>query len=381
MHSRFLKNARASFSALAIVLAGHSTLTAQIVPPLAEPRFDQGPVEPGFRLPRMRMMFQQTPEQQAALGRLLKAQRDVSSADYHRWLTPEQYADRFGLNPADFERVTSWLISDGFTIEDKARGRDWIAFSGTAAQVEAVFQASVHRYLVNSETHFSVASAPVIPNEFKSLVATLLGMNDFHPKPMLKPAYTSGGSHSLAPSDIATIYDVNGLYYSGLGGANQQIVIVGQAVGDNSLVSDVQEFRAFFGLEPANIQFLTDNASPPNTQDDIQEADLDLEWAGAVAPQATLIFIYGMDANHLAIDAIDQDLAPIISESFGICEAQAAEEQPSLFFAYETQAQKGNALGITWIAASGDSGAADCDDGETIASHPPAVNFRRASPR
>ncbi len=364
--------------ALAALLASSvAMLSGQIVHPLAQPRYDQGPVEATFRLGHIQMMFQQTAAQRAALDQLLAAQRDPASPDYHHWLTPEQYADRFGLSPADLARATAWLKSAGFTIEYTARARDWIAFSGTAAQVQAAFQTSVHRYNVRGETHFAVATEPLIPADLKPLVATMFGLNDFHPKPMVKPANTSGSGYSLVPGDLAAIYDINPLYQQGLTGTKEKVVIVGQAPGADSLLSDVQQFRASYGLGPAHIELFSDGTPPSTDQGDQVEADLDLEWAGAIAPNATLIYVFGTNADNSAFFAIDQDLAPIISESFGICEAEAQVAAPSQ---YEAEAKKGNALGITWIAASGDSGAAGCDPDATVAANGLAVSLPASVP-
>jgi len=366
------------FGSLTVLLASAcALLSAQIVHPLAQPRYDQGPVDAAFRLPHIQMMFQQTAAQRADLDRLLAAQRNPASPDYHHWLTPEQYADRFSLSLADLARVTTWLKAAGFTIEYTARGRDWITFSGTAAQVQSAFQASVHRYAVQGETHFAVATEPVIPSDLKPLVATMLGLNDFHPKPMVKPANTSGAGYSLVPADLAAIYDINPLYQQGLTGTGEKIAIVGQAAGSKSLLADVQQFRDSYGLGPEHVNTLSDGTTPASDQGDLMEADLDLEWAGAIAHNATLIYVYGADADNSAFFAIDQDLAPIVSESFGICEAGAQGSAPSQ---YEAEAKKGNALGITWIAASGDSGAAGCDPGATVASNGLAVSLPASVP-
>jgi uncharacterized protein (TIGR03437 family) len=357
----------------ALLAAAGAMLSAQIVHPLAQPRYDQGPVEATFRLSYVQVMFQQTAAQREGLNQLLAAQRDPSSPSYHNWLTPEQYADRFGLSMGDLARVAAWLRSAGFTVEYTARGRDWIAFSGTAAQVEAALHTSVHRYAIGGVTHFGVASEPVIPSDLKPLVATVLGLNDFYPKPMVKVAYTAGSGHSLAPGDLATIYDINGLYKQGVDGSGQKIAIVGQHAID---ISDIQQFRSNYGLGAANIT-LVQNGTPGDNPDDEIEADLDLEWAGAIAPNAALIYVYSADAGASAFYAIDQNLAPVVSMSFGLCEANVPGGAVSLF---EAEAQKGNALGITWIAASGDSGAAGCDDGATVAVNGLAVNFPASIP-
>ena len=361
----------------ALLVSSVPMLTGQIVHPLAQARYDQGPVEATFRLGHIQMMFQQTAAQRASLDRLLAAQRDPASSELHKWLTPEQYGDRFGLSPADLARTTAWLKSAGFTIEYTARARDWIAFSGTAAQVEAAFHASVHRYAVQGESHFAVATEPVIPADLKPLVATMFGLNDFHPKPMLRPANTSGVGYTLVPADLATIYDINPLYQQGLTGTKEKIVIVGQAPGNDALLADVKQFRASYGLGQARVEFFSDGTPPSTDPGDQVEADLDLEWAGAIAPNATLIYVFGFNADNSAFFAIDQDLAPIISESFGICEAQAEVAAPS---SYEAEAKKANALGITWIASSGDSGAAGCDPDATVAANGLAVSLPASIP-
>jgi uncharacterized protein (TIGR03437 family) len=363
---------------LAVLLAAAGAiLSGQTVHPLAQPRYDQGPVDANFRLPHMQMMFQQTAAQRAGLEQLLEAQRDPASPNYHKWLTPEQYGERFGLSQADLARAAVWLTSAGFRIEYTARARDWIAFSGTAAQVEAAFQAPVHRYAIRGETHFAVATEPVIPSDVKPLVATLIGLNDFHPKPMVKSANTSGSGHTLAPGDLATIYNINPLYQESLTGTGEKIVIVGQAAGEGSLVSDVQQFRNTYGLGAAQVELFPDGSSPSSDPGDMVEADLDLEWAGAIARNAKLIYVYGADADNSAFFAIDQRLAPIVSESFGTCEAEA---QPGASSQYEAEARKANAMGITWIAASGDSGAAACDYDGTVALNGLAVSFPASVP-
>ncbi len=361
----------------ALLASSVAILSGQIVHPLAQARYDQGPVDPAFRLGHIQMMFQQTASQRAALDRLLAAQRDPASPEFHQWLTPEQYADRFGLGPADLARATAWLKSAGFTIEYTARARDWIAFSGTAEQVQAAFQTSVHRYAVGGETHFAVATEPQIPADLKPLVSTMLGLNDFHPKPMLKPANTSGFGYSLVPADLATIYDISPLYQQGLTGTKEKIVIVGQAPGNKQLLIDVQQFRTTYGLGQEHVDFFSDGTPPSTDQGDQVEADLDLEWAGAIAPNATLIYVFGENADNSAFFAIDQDLAPIISESFGICEVEAQVAAPSQF---EAEAKKGNALGITWIAASGDSGAAGCDPDAVMSANGLAVSLPASIP-
>ena len=93
---------------------------------------------------------------------------------------------------------------------------------------------------------------------------------------------------------------------------------------------------------------------------DLGEADLDLEWAGAAAPQATLIYVYSRDVMDAVQYAIDQNLAPVISVSYGLCEPLTLRSD---MLGMQSWARQANAQGITWVNASGDSGGADCLSG------------------
>src|SRR5215471_15404467 len=103
--------------------------------PLARPQFDQGAVGSATPMSRMTMVFQRTGAQQSALNTLLREQQDPRSVNYHVWVTPEEYGDRFGLDPADLNTIVSWLRSQGFTVDEPPASHAWVTFSGTAAQV------------------------------------------------------------------------------------------------------------------------------------------------------------------------------------------------------------------------------------------------------
>src|SRR5215471_19057561 len=79
------------------------------VPPHALPENDQGEVDPSLSLTSLTIVLQPSDAQQADLEQFLRNQQDPASADYHRWLTPEQYADRFGASVADTQKISAWL--------------------------------------------------------------------------------------------------------------------------------------------------------------------------------------------------------------------------------------------------------------------------------
>jgi uncharacterized repeat protein (TIGR01451 family) len=353
------------------------------VNPRAKAQFDQGPADLSLRLDRITLMLKPATDQQAALEMLLRDQQDPASPNYRAWLTPEQYADRFGLSPADIDKIVVWLQSQSLSVDEVARGRNWIAFSGGVAQVQAALRTGIHRYNVAGELHFANSNEPSIPRALASAVIGILGLDDFYPKPLTRqlrsqrahPDFTSGSSHYLAPDDLATIYDLAPLYSAGNFGDGQTIAIMGQS---DILMSDISAFRAMFNLSATLPTEVLVGHTDPGMTSDMQEADLDLEWAGAVARNANLIYVYSVNVFNAVTHTVNQNLAPIISYSFGDCEPGT-----SLSGAQSQQlvAQQANAQGITWVTASGDAGAAGCNSQtDTIATQGFAVNLPAGIP-
>jgi len=364
------------------------------VHPLARAQYDQGRVPGSMPMRRVTLVFNRTAAQQSELETLLKQQQDRSSSNYHKWLTPQEYAARFGLSESDIERVTDWLEARGFTVVEKANGRSFIVFSGSASQVESAFVTELHHYKLDDETHVANATEPRVPSALSSVVLGFRALNDFRPRPRhavvrrmssVRSEFTSSisGNHFLAPDDFATIYDLKPLYDKSLDGTGQSIAVMGQT---DILQSDVQKLRSVSGL-PANtaqVVLVPGSPDPGVVQGDITEADLDLEWAGAVARNASLIFVNSGNGVFDSMQyAIDQNLAPVISISYGNCEHNFTNSEVSTLTALLQQA---NAQGITVSAASGDSGAADCDFPLTSrqvvrsATHGLAVDLPASSP-
>jgi uncharacterized protein (TIGR03437 family) len=335
------------------ILVGHLN-------PKAHPADDQGRVAPSLSIPYITLILAPSASQQADLEKLLVAQQMKGSPAYHRWLTPEEYAQRFGVSDADIGKITQWLEGQGLKIVSVARARNWIAVSGAAAQVEAAFQTEIHTYLVDGETHYANASEPSVPAAFGSVVKSMRGLNDFRMKPRAKPQYTSKGTHNIAPDDQATIYDIAPLYAAGINGTGQKIAIAGQTEVN---LSDIQTFRSTYNLPANNPQTLlvpgSRNPGIQSASGDLAESDLDLEWSGAVARNATIVFVYSTDVMTSVQYAIDQNLAPVVSVSYGSCELETPSSEVSSF---QQWAQQANSQGMTWFAASGDDGAADCAD-------------------
>ncbi len=397
----------------------------------ALPQFDQGPASPSLRFGAMTLLTTPTPAQIKDLKTLLVQQQDPKSPKYHKWLTPEQWADRFGLSQADVTKLTKWLTAQGFTIGAVARGRNWITFSGTAAQVQSAFGTEIHQYKVDGEVHVANASAPKIPALLSGIVTNIRGMDDFRVKPHAvrrsvgpHPNYNSSNFGDLvAPGDIATIYDINALYNAStpIDGTGQKLAIIGQT---DIFLSDINDFRTGFGESSisctttttgtvgiisacndphfkyvfVNDTTVTDPLTP--LSGDLSEADLDLEWSGAVARGAQLIYVNapyisnGQNSTGGVWDAwywaVDNDLAPVISMSYGLCEFfdNYVQDNSGNPLSDELELMKANSEGITFVNSSGDFGAAECDSAGTggtltttnLATQGIAVGYPASSP-
>jgi len=344
-----------------VALRGH-------IHPSARAEFDQGRVAPGMRLSSVTIQLAPTAAQQADLERLLKSQQTPGSPDYHGWLTPEQYADRFGVPPADIEKLETWLEGEGLQVASVTRARNAILADGSAAQFENAFHIELHHYLVNGELHYANVSEPTVPAAFQGVIAGVRGLHNFRMKarihamgrPRIGNPHNNGsdGNNYIAPGDFATIYDVNPLYSAGIDGTGQTMVVAGQTAIDPT---DISTFRSSYGLSAnlPQVMLVPGTNDPGISQGDLAEADLDLEWSGAVARNAKILFVYATDVMVAVQYAIDQNLAPVISVSYGSCELETQSSDVASFRAWALQ---GNSQGITWFNASGDAGGADCDD-------------------
>ena len=356
--------------------------------PLAIPQNDLGEVAPEYRMEHMVMTLLPDAAQQQSLDEFVQNQYEPESANYHQWLTPQEYAERFGVSEDDIAQIAAWLIGHGFEVEEVAAGRRSIIFSGNAAQVRQAFDTGIHSYLMNGVIHHGNAQDPEIPAALAQVVGGVVSLHDFRSSAMhspvwkASPEFSSGGAHYLAPADFATIYDLNPAYLREINGSGQSIAIVGRS---NIHLSDVTQFRSYFGLPANNPQIIVNGTDPGIwSSDEESEADLDVEWSGAVARNAAIKFVVSKSTNTTdGIDLsaeyiVDHNLAPVMSVSFGACEAWLGSTGNAFFSSLWEQAA---AEGITVFVASGDTGAAGCDlPAASTATHGLAVNGLCSTP-
>src|SRR5438128_5709517 len=282
------------------------------VHPLARTEFNQGPVPDGQPLKRMLLLLQRSPDQETALRQLLDDQQTKSSTNYDAWLTPEEFGRRFGPADEDIQAVTKWLSSQGFTDITVGAGRNVIEFSGSVASVRNAFRTEIHRFVVDGKEYSANAADLQIPAALAPVVAGVVSLHNFPRKSYakilgqfrrtlgkagLEPLFTfpnpfnGRNFYGLGPGDFATIYNSKPLIATGNDGTGQTIAIVGET---NISVQDVQQFRKMFAL-PANFDatnVVLNGEDPGITSPGEEgEADLDVEWSGAVAPGAAIKFV------------------------------------------------------------------------------------------
>jgi len=330
---------------------------------------DLGPLAPDTPIRGITLVFKRSAAQEADLQQLLTQQTDPGSPLYHQWLTPDDFASRFGIADSDIAATESWLQSRGFTLDNVTPIRDRITFSGTAAQIHQAFGAELHRLRFDNETHFAPSTELSLPPTLAPLTAAVLHLSDFRPKPSIRPQpqYTtaSNQTHFLSPLDMKGMYD--GYDFFSLptyGNYNQGLVIVGQSFVKTGTGSSIQNFQTGLagGLTTITPVIVPGSGVEAIQPGDVGESEIDLEYSSSLLREANLFFVYtGVNPNYDVFDsvvfAITNDVAPVISISYGACEPLLSATNLQQLNAIFEQAA---AQGQTIIASSGDSGASGC---------------------
>lgn len=363
---------------------------------LARKEFDLGTAPATLPMQRMLLVLKRSPEQQQALRKLLDDQQDKHSPNYHKWLKPEEFGQKFGPSDEDMQTITGWLQAHGFQV-GTTKGRTVLEFSGSASQVQETFHTAIHKYIVNGEQHWANASDPQIPAALVPAIAGVATLHNFVSRPQsdlkqehalarvvpgARPeiTFTQGGQqiHALAPQDYAVIYNIKSPAYNPWTGAGVTIGVVGR----NDLYNggqDVQNFMSVVGsgmnsFGGGYVNVAVNGPDPGNAGGGEEaEATLDTTWSSAIAPNATVDFVVsgttnttdGVDLSELYI--VENNFADIMTESFGTCEYFATDAQLQQI---RSLAEQAAAQGITYLVSAGDNGAEGCDD----PSHPPATH-------
>src|SRR5271154_672566 len=267
---------------------------------------DRGAAAADLPLEHMMLQLRRSPEQEQALETYIDQLEDAGSPNYHRWLTAQEFGERYGLAASDLATITAWLTSHGFTVNRVYPSGTSIDFSGNAGQVRQAFHTEIHNLDVNGEAHIANISDPQIPAALAPVVVGVVSLNDFRPHAMNHPRtsytfsscddVTSGDCYTVVPADLATIYNLNPLFNAGNSGQGQTIVVLEDT--DVFSTADWTTYRSTLGLSNyASGAFSTvhpapatghNNCTDPGVNGDESEAILDAELASAAAPSATI---------------------------------------------------------------------------------------------
>jgi hypothetical protein len=371
-------------------------------PAILEYASDLGRVSRNTRMDHLILVLQATPEQEHELKTLLDQQADRKTANYHKWVSPDEFGAHFGVAGSDISQVCEWLVQQGFSVDLVASGKRLIEFSGTVANVEAAFQTEMHYYDVGGQLHISANSEVSVPAAIRPVVAAIPTLHDFfkqhnHTPPrtvragraigpsadVSQPDATLSGTNYVGPADFATIYNSNPLLSAGINGKGVVIGILGRT---DIELSDVQTYRQMFSLPPNDPNFIVTGEDPGIVPGDDGESDLDVEISGGYAPGATVDFFTArstltVDGVDLAgIYAVQNNLADIISESYSQCEYSFAS--PAAVFLYQNLWEQAAAQGTTVFVSAGDNGPGACDSqgSQTFSYFGYAVNGLASTP-
>jgi hypothetical protein len=383
--------------------------------PYANAKNDRGRVNPDLPMTDLILVLSRDPAQQAAFEQFVASQYDSSSPNFHKWLTPQQIGENFGPSETDIATITNWLTGHGFTVDEVPSDHMSIRFSGKASQVESAFHTEMHNLEVKGVAHIGNMSDPQIPAALAPAVTGVKALHNFFPRPLhhmgaqvsrdatmgkwkrnastsgVRPQFginvpaSNGNSaylvEDVAPYDFATIYNVLPLWNAGTDGTGQTIAIAGTS---SINLADVSNFRNEFGLPTTNsynTPILQSGNSQPLTMctttsttayctlDDLVENTLDVEWSGAVAKNAQIILVSSSQASVSDDTLYDSEsyivhsnplIAHIMNVSYGMCELYNGTAGN---VEYYNLWQTAYAEGIAVFVASGDSGAASCDQG------------------
>ena len=138
---------------LAVILRGHH-------PEWATEANDLGPLAVDETIGSLILVLSRTPKQEQAFKKFLADQQSQHSSDYHRWLTPEQVGERFGISEDDITSIRGWLQSQGLSVKWVSPSRTFIGFGGGAGDVGRAFHTQLHRYRGQAIERISPSSDP-----------------------------------------------------------------------------------------------------------------------------------------------------------------------------------------------------------------------------
>ena len=343
------------------------------------------------------------------LDALLADQQNPNSPNYHQWLTPAQFAERFGPTEQDRQMAEASLTSQGFAIT--ANHAQSFQVEGTVAAVQRAFGSHLSRAV------FASGASRIVPSSTLSLPAKLRAQGAtiamFSGRPPLHSnaqyaanadpnnRYSTSGGYWF--TDLKQSYDYPS-YLATTGGKSLDGTGVNVAIlmSNDVLDSDIakvfnhEHFTAITGKPVPTIQRVKIDGGAPFDTNESFESSLDVQTVLGGAPGSSVTLVNTPDLSDKSIIdgylyIIESNKYDIVNSSFGGCELfytaayNDGQDYTNILNTYDSLFKQGNAQGITFVASSGDEGGLSCPDTNYFArSGPsrfvPSIQFPSDSP-
>jgi subtilase family serine protease len=323
-----------------------------------------------------------TQRHDAALSAYIASLSNTGSRNYHHYLTPAQYAARYGASAPSVAALRTYFEGYGLRVTSLSAGHDILHVTGTTTDIARAFDAPLETVRMSDgalDAHFT--SSASLPRALAGDVTAVAGLDTVTPLstnlelsrdvPSVATAGTcpaAGSSSGTTPNSVggytvqqqAGLYGLTAAWSAGHTGVGQTIGVYELANYDSS---DAQTYFTCYGLTPTISSVNVDGGptSSDNANNAPDEATLDVEETTALAPGAKVEVYQGTNNASGPTDIYTQmasdNSATIITTSWGICEAQtdgAAQAEQTVF-------QEMAAQGQTVVAAAGDDGSSDCE--------------------
>jgi subtilase family serine protease len=276
------------------------------------------------------------------------------SPNFRKFISPEEVGSRFGLSDDKVQSVVNYLKGKGFTISSVGKSKLSIIAQCTVTQAESAFATQIYNFKSldpnepERKDFFSFTQSLQVPSTIAPYVQTVSGLQN----------YTKPHPRILTPTQERTLYGVAGFYNLGFQGSGRTVAI---SSWDGFKLTNVPLFYKAFGLPSpgggvgSNITVITFNGGS-GAGPAAGEADLDIQITLASAPLCNLRVYDGSSSSSNNLDVLqaeaDDNKADIASESYGW------DLSPTDAVAAHNIHLQMNAQGITYMAATGDSGTA-----------------------
>jgi len=317
---------------------------------------------------------------QAALEQLLADQQNPASSQYRKWLTPKEFANRFGPSDQQVNLVRDWLKGEGFEVVSVNRIGRTIEARGNVETAERAFSTTV---MAEGASYANTAD-PSIPAQFDGLIVSIMGLDNTHaampaglhrvappashssarPGPETlaladnasnpsMPAATEGGSTAFGPIDVERFYDETALLNAGNKGTPSPDCVAVDEDSDYLPAAVALYDSTFFNVAPAPVTNVYPDGSSPGVTGDEVETLLDIEYSQATGPGTPVHPYIAGDLYDAISQSVSDGTCGAISISFIYC-----GESVSFFTGLDTLFAQAATQGQSVFIASGDWGAA-----------------------